>query len=47
MCERYDCYGTGHGAGQDSLQHAYSLIDLASAMDGMLRGISVVEGGKP
>jgi hypothetical protein len=41
MCEQYDCYGMGG----NSLQHGYSTIDLASAMDGMLRGISAVESG--
>jgi hypothetical protein len=41
MCEKYDCYRTGG----NSLQHGFSMIALASAMDGMLRGISAIESG--
>ena len=47
LCDRYDCYGSGRAPGQDTLGHSYGLIDLASAMDGILRGISAVESGRP
>ena len=40
MCEAYNCYGTDAA----HLQHAYSMIELASAMDGILKGIAAVEG---
>lgn len=46
LCEKNDCLGAKYGSKQkDSLDHAYNQIDVASAMQGILRGIGKLEGG--
>ncbi|MFM1711898.1 hypothetical protein [Aeromonas salmonicida] len=44
LCEKNDCFGAKYGSKQkDSLDHAYNQIDVASAMQGILRSIGKLE----
>lgn len=46
LCEQNSCFGAQYGdKSKNSLDHAYNQIDVASAMEGILRGIGKLEGG--
>ncbi len=46
ICKQHKCLESPYANnGKDSLNHAYSLINAASAMDGLLRGIAEINRG--
>jgi hypothetical protein len=46
ICEQNNCFGAQHGGKtKSSLDHVFNQIDVASAMEGILRGIGKLEGG--
>lgn len=46
LCEQNNCFSAQYGdKSKNSLDHAYNQIDVASAMEGILRGIGKLEGG--
>jgi len=44
LCEAHDCIGTQYGKkdGVEGLRHSWGLIELASVMEGILRGLSAM-----
>jgi hypothetical protein len=46
LCELNNCLGAKYGEqGRNSLEHAYNQIDVASALEGLLKGIGTLESG--
>lgn len=46
ICKLNSCLGPQYGGpSQDSLDHGYNQIHVASALEGLVRGISKLEGG--
>ena len=47
ICELNNCMGAKYGEkGRDSLEHAYNQISVASSLQGLLKGISTLEGSR-
>lgn len=42
LCENNGCLNNQHAEGSNSLNHAYSQINVSSALEGMLKGISEI-----
>jgi hypothetical protein len=42
LCENNGCLSNQHAEGPDSLNHAYSQINVSSALEGMLKGIGEI-----
>ena len=43
LCKNNGCLKNQHGKDSDSLKHAYSQINVSSALEGMLKGIATID----
>jgi ArsR family metal-binding transcriptional regulator len=45
LCERSGCLASGHGDGQNSMTHFYSMREASTALEYLMKGLAVTEGG--